>query len=126
MTKLLPLTFPLIIEELRPEDTPCGRFSFHHIADLDADAGVAQRAQACPPFPGKKEWSSFRHKVMLQPDEGQGLVRDGHAVDAALLAIGGLPRPDRQIEVEPVEGGGGLFALTDPTAIDGRCPRYRC
>ena len=29
LTKLPPLTYPLIIEELRPEDTPRGRFRFH-------------------------------------------------------------------------------------------------
>ncbi len=51
LTKLPPLTYPLIIEELRPEDTPLGRFSFPDIADPDRDAGIAQRASACPPCP---------------------------------------------------------------------------
>ena len=48
LTKLPPLTYPLIIEELRPEKPLRGRFSFPHIADPDADAGIAQRASACP------------------------------------------------------------------------------
>ena len=41
LTKLPILTYPLIIEELRPEDTPRGRFRFPHIADPDSDAGIA-------------------------------------------------------------------------------------
>lgn len=51
LTKLPPLTYPLIIEELRPEDTPRGRFRFPHIADPDPDAGIAQRASVCPLCP---------------------------------------------------------------------------
>ena len=51
LTFLAPLTYLLIIEELRPEDTPRGRFSFPHIADPDRDAGSAQRASACPLCP---------------------------------------------------------------------------
>ena len=51
LTKLPPLTYPLIIEELRPEDTPRGRFRFPDIAVPDPAAGVAQRASACPPRP---------------------------------------------------------------------------
>lgn len=43
LTKPPPLTYPLIIEELRPEDTPRGRFSFPHIADPVPAAGIAQR-----------------------------------------------------------------------------------
>ncbi len=54
LTKLPPLTYPLIIEELRPEDNPRGRFSFPDIADPDSDAGIAQRATACPPCPYMK------------------------------------------------------------------------
>jgi len=46
------LTYPLIIEELRPEDTPLsGAFVFAHIADPDSDAGIAQCASARPPCP---------------------------------------------------------------------------
>ena len=38
-------------------------------------------------------------------------MRDRHAVDAALLRVGGLLGPDGQIEVELVErGGAGLAA----------------
>ena len=49
LTKLPPLTYPLIIEELRPEDNPLGRFRFPHIADPIPAVGIAQRALACPP-----------------------------------------------------------------------------
>jgi hypothetical protein len=48
LTKLPPLTYPLIIEELRPEDKPLGRFRFPHIADPVPAVGIAQRALACP------------------------------------------------------------------------------
>lgn len=41
LTKLPLFTYPLIIEELRPEDTPCGRFRFHHIADPDSDVAIS-------------------------------------------------------------------------------------
>ena len=51
LTKLPPLTYPLIIEELRPEDNPRGRFRFPHIADPDPAAGIAQRASAFLPCP---------------------------------------------------------------------------
>jgi len=36
LTKLPPLTYPLIIEELRPEDDPRGRFCFPDIAIVGA------------------------------------------------------------------------------------------
>jgi len=36
LTFLAPLTYPLIIEELRPEDDPCGRFCFSDIAIVGA------------------------------------------------------------------------------------------
>ena len=36
LTFLAPLTYPLIIEELRPEDKPCGRFCFPNIAIVGA------------------------------------------------------------------------------------------
>ena len=48
LTKLPLLTYPLIIEELRPEDNPLGRFRFPHIADPVPTVGIAQRALACP------------------------------------------------------------------------------
>jgi hypothetical protein len=51
LTKLPLLTYPLIIEELRPEEPPRGRFSFPDIADPDPDVGIVQRASACPPCP---------------------------------------------------------------------------
>ena len=51
LTKLPPLTYPLIIEELRPEDNPRGRFRFPHIADPIPAVGIAQRALARPPAP---------------------------------------------------------------------------
>jgi len=38
LTDLPPLTHTLIIEELRPEETPRGRFFFLHIADPDPAA----------------------------------------------------------------------------------------
>ena len=48
LTKLPPLTYPLIIEELRLEDNPLGRFRFPHIADPVPAVGIAQRTLACP------------------------------------------------------------------------------
>jgi hypothetical protein len=51
LTFLAPLTYPLIIEELRPEDTPRGRFSFPHIADSGPAAGhPAARVSTDPPY----------------------------------------------------------------------------
>ena len=41
LTKLPLLTYPLIIEELRPGDTPCGRFAFSDIADPDSDVALS-------------------------------------------------------------------------------------
>ena len=52
LTFLAPLTYLLIIEELRPEDTPRGRFRFPHIADPVSAVGISPaRASACPPCP---------------------------------------------------------------------------
>ena len=44
LTFLAPLTYLLIIEELRPEDNPRGRFRFPDIAELDPVAGQVARA----------------------------------------------------------------------------------
>jgi hypothetical protein len=44
LTKLPILTYPLIIEELRPEEPLAGAFDFPHIADPDPDVGIVQRA----------------------------------------------------------------------------------
>lgn len=60
---------------------------------------------------GKEEGATFRHGIAAQPDQGDGLMRDRHAVDAALLGVGGLLGPDLQIEVKLIEGGrAGLAA----------------
>jgi len=60
------LTYPLIIEQLRPEETPRGRFSFPHIADPDPAAGIAQRASASPPCP---KWKPpHRPGLYAEPD----------------------------------------------------------
>jgi hypothetical protein len=45
------------------------------------------------------------HYVAAQADQSYCLVRDWHAVNAAQLGLRRLLGPDRQIEVELVEGG---------------------
>ena len=59
LTKLPPLIYPLIIEDLRPGDSPRGRSRFYHIADPVSAVGIAQRASARPPAPNEnRPWTS--------------------------------------------------------------------
>lgn len=53
----------------------------------------------------EQERAAFGHDFPAEADKSYGLVRDRHAVDAALLGTGSLLGPDRQIEVEMVQGG---------------------
>ena len=59
---------------------------------------------------GEEEGTALRHDLPPQPDQGHCLVRDRHPVDAALFGVGGLLGPDREVEVELVEGGGADLA----------------
>ncbi|SUZ33552.1 hypothetical protein ROE7235_03324 [Roseibaca ekhonensis] len=55
LTKLPPLTYPFIIEELHPEETPLGCFRFPHIADADPAAGPSGRmAWSVRPAPNQR------------------------------------------------------------------------
>ena len=54
MTFLAPLTYPLSIEELRPEDTPRGRFCFHDIADLVGRQSYRLAMCPWPPCPSSE------------------------------------------------------------------------
>jgi len=51
LTKLPPLTHTQIIEDLRPEDDPCGRFCFPDIADPVLVAGYAGVSIGMSPLP---------------------------------------------------------------------------
>ena len=51
LTKLPPLTHTYTIEELRPEDNPCGRFCFPDIADPVLVAGHAGVSIGMSPLP---------------------------------------------------------------------------
>jgi hypothetical protein len=62
---------------------------------------------------GEQERAAFGHRIPAQADQGDGLMRDWHAVDATLFGVSGLFGPDRQIEVELVKcGRAGLAAAS--------------
>ena len=89
-------------------DTDIGDFSLHahpFPKPLEINHGLARN------IAGEKKRAAFGHGIAAQADQGDGLMRDGHAVHAALLGVGGLFGPDGQIKVELVEGrGAGLAA----------------
>ena len=69
LTFLAPLTYPLIIEELRPEETPRGRFCFSLIADPDRATGACRRlALVCPHCPGSEPhpWTLSLRRARLK------------------------------------------------------------
>jgi hypothetical protein len=62
---------------------------------------------------GEEVGAALGHGIPAQPDQGDGLVRDRHPVDATLFGIGRLFCPDGEVEVELIEGGGaGLAAAS--------------
>ena len=69
---------------------------------------------------GEGEGPALGHSITAQGDQGDRLVGNRHTVDAALLGVGRLLGPDRQIKVELVEGGDAASPQRSPVSVQRR------